>query len=359
MLPTTCDRPSLQKRDAKHQQDIPELWSGAGHREHAPLSAVEAPAAIRDWVKFVVAALGAALLSHVLYAAAAAAFTHATEEHRLINVRNFPTSARTSLIEAFVESRRSKADIEVAVVGTSFSWGYSWPEDVVYSSFLENRQKKHLSVLNLSIIGRGTFGQIETLERLGANGVRTGLLIIEINPSNLNNDLKWGRTAPEAAHARRSFNFIDPYFNFFLFHPYGVNFIAMAYDQYNYRQPERALQIGQVPAGYFLMPADVGRNSGRIESLLALVARSGARVSNRVAVFFSPQLFEIARDLGYDAHKVQLAQDMLFKLCLTQQAVECVDAGKFQGREFYSNISHLNQRGHRAFARFLMDELKF
>jgi hypothetical protein len=157
----------------------------------------------------------------------------------------------------------------------------------------------------------------------------------------------------------RSFDLIDPYFNFFFFHPYGANAIAMAYNQYNYKRPERDLQVRSVPGGYFLKPAKVQRNAALIRTLLASMGDLGARVSSRVVVFFSPQLFEIAPALGSDSVEVRLAHEMLFKFCLAQPMLECVDASKFQSREFYSNVSHLNQRGHRAFARFLMDELKF
>ena len=50
---------------------------------------------------------------------------------------------------------------------------------------------------------------------------------------------------------------------------------------------------------------------------------------------------------------------MLYSMCQEQKNIICIDTYSFDDPYHFGNVSHLNIRGHKAFANFLMDAIKF
>jgi hypothetical protein len=69
--------------------------------------------------------------AHFLYVLIAVSYTLHQEEHRLLNIRNFPEKYWAGLERAFINSRLHPQTENILFVGSSFTWGYSWQEDVI------------------------------------------------------------------------------------------------------------------------------------------------------------------------------------------------------------------------------------
>lgn len=282
------------------------------------------------WAKVFSIGIFSIFMSHVVFAGLSSAYLMGMESHRLLNVRNFNKFDWTDLISAFA-ARHSNVDSLFA--GSSFMWGYSWPQDVVLTSYFHN-------ALNVSMIGASPDSTIQALN--AALPIKANRVIVEINPSNMGANLPVYE--PSAALPTR-----DSYFSFFLSRFFGTEIIGAAYNQYEYDQAEIEYAQPPLPDDYFLHPNDI--EADRVLERLSAIANVTREISEETYLFFSPQIFD-----GSPRFLVE-TYEKLNAICAQESRINCIDTTGFQEKAHFANVSHLNIRGHAAFASFLKKQI--
>ena len=325
---------------------------------------------MRITLKYITLAAAALVVTHLAASAVMSAITAHLYDHRMINVRHLDSHQDKvpNLIAAFLQSHRDGDKPKVLITGSSFSWGYSWPEKGIFSWHLQ-QLRPDLDVINASAIGYAAYGTVDVLCLAHKAKLKYQTVVVEINLSNTRTaesrrcsglvPLSLGRFKLNSC-ARVSIAPPLPgmaYFSFFATTPFGLSNLRMIRDEYNYEQPERKFSFGKLPDDYFLAPQEFDRAIPNLEELFSSLAEAGAHVSEDVIVLISPIATEGVRRSQFDPQEVQRQQMVLQTLCEKQPKLRCLPLQSDLPLEYFGNLTHLNLSGHAFYGRYFAGEI--
>ena len=318
----------------------------------------------RHWSWFVGVTAGMALVAHLLWSSGVALALQRSYPHRIVDLRRWPVPQRDSpaqreLLARFldVEVRRATRPT-VAFLGSSFTFGYPWQERVILSRrYSELRPDQ--TVLNASVTGGG-LSLIHDWAICAARRQQLVLdaAVIEIPVVNTVASLLRDHEGPDGIAPLASCS--EPavsgrgYLPFVLKQPLGLGWVRFLWDVEAYEKPDHPIIVIPVPAGYFVSRENFSRIKGAYQSQIIATLTQAKTVAKRVYAFPSPVYLPALDEIEEDSGAIRQQLSATLDTCRTVPGVECLDPEPFYSmKEAYHNITHFNQQGHEAMARWL------
>lgn len=314
---------------------------------------------MRRTVRFLGIMLAGALLAHVAFSAAVSAWIAGTYRHRLFNVRNVEDATQWGpLARLFVEGQSlDDPRPKILLFGSSFTWGYSWPEEDVFSWHLQEAMPEY-QVLNLAVIGQDMSGLLKLACDIHGTGIKSIFSVVEVNlfnlrPQNLSLD---SQPCTESSHYHALGGLIN-YFHFTISHPWGLEYPRTFWNEYDYQQPERQFSWTPLPNSYFPDLTLFKERQIHIKSTIERAIELVSTFSNSIYLFVAPTLQEGAELSKYPPENLQTIADMIVSFCASSPITLCLDPGLGLPRNDFGNLTHLNMAGHRAFGSWLLSHM--
>jgi hypothetical protein len=305
---------------------------------------------------FVLLGLGA---THLAWSAGVVATLHAFFQHRAPNLAKMAPAgdpweqlASGFSRRAMDEAHRSGKPL-VMLLGSSMTYGYPWQEPVIYSRLMADALPGS-HVVNLSMVG-ARMRSLTDFALCALDGShRPAVLLVEIPLINSVASVKAeiGRIPRACAWpgARAPADW-----QVALSHPMGTGWIALLWDEEAYSKPDEPLQVSRVPPDYFAdRQAFAPRERAFVAELRRYLKRTGG-LGDRVYAYVSPIYTGAITAAGGDLASVEHQIALTLQVCAEVKTVICLDTRPIGTRkELFYNLTHLNQRGHRAMADFLV-----
>jgi hypothetical protein len=308
------------------------------------------------------------VITHVVWSYGVALVLERTYRHRIMDLRRWSgrdqsASAQRELLARFLDLEVRRANRPTVVfLGSSFSFGYPWQERVILSRrYSELRPDQ--TVLNASVTGGG----LPLVHNWAICAARRQQLlldaaVIEIPVINTVASLlrefegQGGITPLESCS--------EPpvsgrgYLPFVLKQPLGLGWVRFVWDVEAYEKPDEPIVVIPVPAGYFVSRENFSRIKGAYQSQIIATLTQAKTVAKRVYAFPSPVYLPALDEIEEDAGAIQEQLSATLDSCRAVPGVECLDPDAFyRMKEAYYNITHLNQHGHDAMARWLAEKV--
>jgi hypothetical protein len=278
-------------------------------------------------------------------------------EHRIINVRkidnvglNWENFTTAFVSEAIKNSTSEKIPLAM-FVGSSVTYGFPWPESVIYTKLVA-RELPDWAVVNLSIPGVGMRAMTDFATCALTANRRPSVLIVEIPLVNSTSSVASEEKFAPRDCLKYGDNF-PGYWPLVLFRRHGFNWISIFWDENAYKKPDVDLIISPLPPDYF---ANKQRFSDIEKYYIVELKRFLSAVSvmgDKVFVYVSPIYTIGIQKAGGDQAAVEYQIALTNKICLEYKNVTCLDSSIFNERpELFYNLTHLNHRGHRALAQW-------
>lgn len=300
---------------------------------------------------------GAALM-HLLFSTMVSGWISETTDHRLFNVRNIDDRTQWDpLIRLFVEDKLlNDPRPKILMLGSSVTWGYSWPDEDIFSWHLQNHLP-YYQVINGSIIGFSLNGILDLSCVLSSLESNIYLTILEINAFNVQ-----APDQPERTECRPVDEYVAlggnlNYLHYTFANPWGLNYFRIFWNQYDYYQDERVYAPSDLPESYFPNALDLIASADRLANLIRWSLDDARSMSEHTALFIAPTLREGLESANYDVDNFERLTDLIVSLCSDNQGTVCLDPGLDMPREYFGNVTHLNKRGHEYFASWLLSNL--
>ena len=292
---------------------------------------MSSPATVKHLLKFAAMMLAAAALTHIAWSSIMAAMMFWGYPHRIFDVRRwYETKDYEALVGAFLETRQA----ETVFAGSSFTFGYPWQEEVIFSRLFGKG-------VNASVIGANLAG-IDRLILCNLHRHSVQMLILEIPVINSVGGA--GFIGPCTSDR------VSSYFSFAFLRPIGTGWFRFLWDNEAYPKPDEAIKISPVPKGYFLGDYD---RRGFEESVVKVVSHAKS-VAARVFVLPSPVYLPGVAQVGENAIAVRDQLETAVSACRRVSGVTCLDPSHFyENPRYFLNMTHLNQAGHRAMGEWL------
>ncbi len=170
------------------------------------------------------------VLTHLGWSLFLTVLTKATYDHRAPNVRNLKNATKdwSPMLGAFIGSTANGNDPTILFVGSSFTFGYSFDDGVVFSRYVQNKFHK-MDVLNISVIGRKTSDYIDIFPcSIVGSKIDVDTIIVEVpvlNDSGVIREILGGNTL----HTENVCKTDDQsgLLKFFIHRPYGISWINL------------------------------------------------------------------------------------------------------------------------------------
>ena len=247
----------------------------------------------------------------------------------------------------------------MAFIGSSFTFGYPWQEPVIGTrQYADLNRDQH--VLNISMLAAGiSWMNQSALCAVASEGLVLDAIVLEIPVVNEVSTLM---------HPRQDSNLVRPlaqceergpvhgYFGFVAAHPRGIGWLSFLWDSEAYSKNEESLSLQKVPPGYFVTREQFARVEASYRERIAQLLTNAKMVSRAVYVYPSPVFLPGATQIEEDADAIQRQLDVVLEACRTVAGITCLDPTRFYfERDYYYNLTHLNQRGHRQIAEWLSE----
>jgi hypothetical protein len=282
------------------------------------------------WTRGLVLA-AAALLAHAVFSAAVAAAMYWGYPHRIYDVRRWHHATDYGeLINAFLAQRRS----DLVFAGSSVTFGYPWQESVIFSRVVG--RGTNVSVIGLSLAG------IHNLILCNMEDKHPRQLVIEIPVVAA---VRYPDTRFQCERSATS-----RYYSFAVRHPVGTGWFPFLWDNEAYPKPDEPIKVFAVPDDYFVSTFDRDNFAYQINRTLD----KARTVAETVYVLPSPVYLPGVAQVGHDAKAMRDQLDFAVTTCRKVSGVVCLDPSKFYDEPaYFTNMTHLNQRGHRAMGEWL------
>jgi hypothetical protein len=305
--------------------------------------------------KFLSTLIGSLIAWHFLWSLVVAIIFCNVYDHRIFDMTKIPNVGREweSFTSSFFSHKMKSAISEnkpsVMFIGSSVTFGYSWQEDVIYTKILSN-QLPGWRVSNLSIIGVGMRAITDFATCAIGPANRPAVLFVEIPLVNSTASI-----SADGSHAPRQClnysNGVPGYWTNVLTRPYGSAWIPILWDGHAYKKTEADFKISPLPTDYFLSEEKFSKVENKYLTELRRFLTSVSLMGEKVFVYISPILTSEIKKSGGDRAAVEYQILLTNKVCLEYKNVTCLDVSIFSDRsDLFYNLTHLNQRGHRALA---------
>lgn len=293
------------------------------------------------------------LIAHGVWSATVALLLSRFYDHRLINIvkikplDNFWEEISLAFVDEVVTAARNQNKRSLIFVGSSLTYGYPWQEPVIFSRIFAAK-KPNLRVGNLSYIGADMGGQLDWTTCAFKGRLNPDYLIVEIPLVNSTYVLRPDKEASRRRCTTSSDDILS-YWNVALTYPLGTGWVSLLWDEESYVKPEEDLRIAKLPDTYFATKEKFEAIRPVFNSLVAEYVESVSKMGKHVFVFVSPIYTNGIAEAGGEQDAVEIQMRAAYDVCKMNKKVECIDPSAFGlRREHFYNLTHLNQRGHRA-----------
>lgn len=313
--------------------------------------------------KYITVLLLSILFVHILYSLILSKITTAIYDHRLINVRKFDNNNMKSFnchlaIYSFLQSALQSTDKPVVLVlGSSFSWGYPWNPENIFSYQLQQLMPDY-KVMNASVVGASQELPLCILMLMKKLNIKVSKIIIELNLSNFYNS---GSAPVEAPFEKNKFlakinSNLPHYLGLYLANPFGSRAIDVLLDEYDYKQSERFFVKTELPSNYFrkteVFQKGFESSKGKLNNLFSLAQET----ADQVYFFISPVLQDGMPDT-ISGSEVLEQMSIIQRECTKYESIQCINMGITTKKSNYSDVTHLNIQGHMELAQKLFQIL--
>jgi hypothetical protein len=313
---------------------------------------------------YLTATLAFAAVAHIAWSLLLAAGLLAGFDHRIFNTRAVAINhgTRLALSAAFLDHRtRGDTGRTVGFLGSSFTYGYPWEEDRIFSDVFAAREPT-LNVFNGSQIGSDIGGIIENVAcPLAAAKQKVAVAFFEIPIVNTVDNLEQYR---RLGASRPPVHCLPPsswsgFVPIFLSRPFGVGWLPLLWDPERYAKPDEPISIAPLPPEYFGSLEEFEAVLPQYRQWLADAAAVFRKAAAKVYVYPTPIYIPGVKEAGGDEQAAKRQFQTSLELCRSLVGIICLDTSGFlDRREYFYNLTHLNQRGHRAFAEWLLAEFQ-
>ncbi len=134
---------------------------------------------------------------------------------------------------------------------------------------------------------------------------------------------------------------------------WGVAWLRFLWDDEAYFKPDEELKVPRVPKNYFSTKTEFEVFEKKYIEGLNIYFDYVSRLGGNVFVYVSPIHTPVIEEAGGDQAGVEYQINLSYETCKRHGKVICLDASPFnKRRELFYNLTHLNQRGHRAMAQW-------
>lgn len=308
------------------------------------------------------ATAGIALVAHLIWSAMVVSLLGHFYSHRIINIRKIKTVENNweEMSSAFFYEAMSDAKIKkqpsVIFIGSSHTYGYPWQEPVIFSRIASERLSDW-RVANLSYIAADIRGLLDhSLCSMGGD-LKPDVLVAEIPLVNTIGSLdttkaRVKRRCSESARERIG------YWKLVLSRPYGLGWLSLLWDEEAYQKPDADLQIVKLPNTYFATRDRFGAVKSQFADELREYVEAVSMMGHKVIVYVSPIYTPGIDEAGADRGAVEMQIEFAYNICRENDKVICIHPALLgMKREMFYNLTHLNQRGHRALGEMLAQQI--
>jgi hypothetical protein len=303
-----------------------------------------------------------ALAAHIGWSAMVVGLMDHFYGHRILNLRKAkaPVDDWEKMSAAFFQSVMAKAAQQqkpsAVFLGSSVTYGYPWQEPVIFSRAVAD-QLPQWQVANLSMVGVGFSGILDFTSCALGGRIRPDVLIVEIPLVNSIIELKPGQ-ATSMRQCSSSAQEPVSYWELVLARPYGLGWLTLLWDEEAYHKPDSDIQIYKLPTDYFSTEERFARIQSQFARELRAYVHTMSEAADRVIFFVSPVYTAGIGEAGGDGAAVERQIQFAYAVCRENPRVSCIDpASLVLGREMFYNLTHLNQRGHRALGEYFAREI--
>jgi hypothetical protein len=313
-------------------------------------------------LRYVLAVILAVALAHLSWSAGIVSLLHHFYGHRVANVVKTRDlgSEREDLASSFVAESRARARRSgrplLMFLGSSVTYGYPWQEAVIFSTRVAQILPDR-TVANLSVIGEGTRWLSYIAHCTIDSTRRPDVLVVEVPLVNSIGNLRiQPRFAPRPCAGAGPAAI--GYWRLALARPFGVGWLALLWDEESYDKPDQDLQVTRVPPSYFADRQAFATLEPQFEDELRQYLRQMSTMGEKVYVYVSPIYTPAIAEAGGDRLAVQHQIDLANRVCQEVKGVICLDTRPFgTQKDLFYNLTHLNQRGHRALADWFVRQI--
>jgi hypothetical protein len=314
-------------------------------------------------LRYALALLLVAAGAHIAWSATVAALLQALHGHRVPNVRkveNIGTRwediASTFVVQARAAARERGRPL-MLFLGSSVTWGHPWKEDAIFTHAIAARLPQW-QVANLSIVGVATRGLTDFATCALPGSSRPEHLLVEIPLVNFAASARSDANHPPRQCARPGRG-EDSYWDLVVRRPFGTAWAAVFTTEQWLEREDEGLQTGRVPTGYFADREAFAAAETAFTSELRRFLGAVGGMGDRVSVYVSPIYTPGVSDVGADRAAVEYQIDLAYRICREFTQIHCLDTRAFSERkELFYNLTHLNQRGHRAMADWFLLQIQ-
>lgn len=305
------------------------------------------------WLKSLLLVGVFALFTHLLWTAIIIAFLNHYYDHRLVNIRKTENigmqweDMSSAFVGAALEHAKNREKPTAIFIGSSVTYGYPWQERVIFSRLVAEKLNDW-KVANLSVIGVDMGGLTNFITCSLTGPQKPDMIVVEIplvnslagiNPNN--------RRKPRQC-ADYSNGGIG-YWQLVASRPYGLGWISLIWDEEAYEKRDEDIVITPLPPTYFATEERFEAIRSQYEAELSEYLDAVSTMGRKVLVYVSPIYTPGIGAAGGDQSAVERQIQFTYDICKKNGKVICLDSSSLNAhREWFYNLTHLNQRGHRA-----------
>jgi hypothetical protein len=335
------------------------------------------------YYKYIFTILAGIVITHLAFSYFMGFLTSYFYQEFMINVRNLNDDEWESASQAYLASniKPSKKPV-MLVLGSSFSYGYSLNARNAYSNLLA-KQFPNYFIMNASKIGESGDGIFQKINYLKSKNITVDTLIIELSlfnftdvpPSipqntllNVTNFSFSEIDKPSNNQSKRMpgnlSNLIDSlsgsYFSFYFLHPHGFNAITNLDLNRLYtlgRISEYSYSFVPLPDTYLKTYSKFKKDLPQYDKFITALLTSSLEVSQNVYFFVAPIYGNGIKKSQFKLTDTEHQLLDLYHICQRQKKIACLNPGIQFQEQYFMNLSHYNEEGHRALSKWMTQQL--
>lgn len=334
------------------------------------------------YYKYILIIFLSAILTHIAFSYFMGFLTAHFYNESIINVRNFNDSEYQSLQETYLKTtiRSSKKPV-ILVLGTSFSYGYDLLSKNISSHLLADFFPNYF-VMNASLIGDHGEGIFQKINYLKSKKITVDTLIIELSlfnftagvpripqssPSSVTNFSFAEKDKPNNQFKRMlvklsslTDSLSGSYFSFYFLHPHGFNAITNLDMNRLYKlgkKREHSYSFAALPDTYLKNYSKFKEDLPEYDKFITAMLSSSLEVAQNVYFFVAPIYGDGINKSQFNLEETSHQLLELYHICQRQETVHCLNPGIQFQEQYFMNLSHYNEEGHRVLSKWLAQKL--
>jgi len=255
--------------------------------------------------------------------------------HRILNVRNFDKSLRLGIVQHFFDTRLHN-NFDALTFGDSQPQGFRFTYDKTFT-YLLGKMLKSKKTYNMAIQDGRVLDTIAIVNMMKTKGYKTKIAILSVEAGH-----------PQEPNFRRLEEKPSLFPARFLFFPRSI-FVALVKEK-RLRNPKKFKQR------WYKDPFKDIENNEYYLNLKDLIIGL-KEIADEVILYVVPHPREAIEYLGYDYSYLEKYYHRVNKICQTFN-VKCLYFSDSFNKDYFIDLVHLNEDGHKKFADIFYDQLR-